>query len=102
MMNKGIQNKYMLAKYSNTPKVLANLCLIFSYLSLLESPTPATREDSSSEMMGSFLFVPPEVLLNRDFARNNEFTLEVRYVLFLVSTTIPSGNGYTPINWTAS
>ena len=30
--------------------------------------------------------------MNCDFARNNEFTLKVRYVLFLVSTTIPSGN----------
>ena len=30
--------------------------------------------------------------MNCDFARNKEFTLEVRYVLFLVSTTIPSGN----------
>jgi hypothetical protein len=53
--------------------------------------TPATKEDSSSDLMGSFLFVPPENLLNWDFARNKEFTLEVRYVLFVVSTTIPSG-----------
>jgi len=43
-------------------------------------------------LMGSFLIIPAEVLLNWDFARNKEFTFEVRYVLFLVSTTIPSGN----------
>jgi len=43
------------------------------------SPAPTTREDSSSELMGSFLFVPPTSLLNWDFARNNEFTFEIRY-----------------------
>jgi len=52
---------------------------------------PATKEGSFSDLMGSFLFIPSEVLLNSDFARNKEFTFEVRYVLLVISTTIPSG-----------
>ena len=39
--------------------------------------------------MGRLLFIPSEVLLNWDFARNNDFTLEVRYVLFVVSIGNP-------------
>ena len=42
--------------------------------------------------MGSFLFVPSETLLNSDFARNKEFTLEVRYVLFVVLKRIEEQN----------
>jgi len=30
-------------------------------------------------LMGSFLLIPPETLLKSDFARNKEFTFEVRY-----------------------
>ena len=43
---------------------------------------PLLQKDSSSDLMGSFLFVPSEVLLNWDFARNKEFTFEVRYFNF--------------------
>jgi len=38
-------------------------------------------------LMGSFLFIPSEDTIYRDFARNKEFTFEVRYVLLVVSTT---------------
>jgi len=57
-------------------------------MSNANNTTPATTKDSSSELMGSFLFIPPEVLMNCDFARNKEFTFEVRYSRFLVSMTI--------------
>jgi len=43
MMNKGIQHYYLLTKWWNTPKVLTNLYLIFSYLSLWGSPTNTLR-----------------------------------------------------------
>ena len=43
-MNKGIQHYYLLTKRQHTVKVLTNLNLIFRHLSLLESPTPATKE----------------------------------------------------------
>jgi len=44
----------------------------------------------SSFLMGSLSFIPSELLINWDFARNNEFTFEVRYILLVVSKTIPS------------
>jgi len=42
--------------------------------------------------VGSFLFAPSESLLNWAFARNKEFTFEVRYVrfVFMVSKNIPA------------
>ena len=55
------------ARWAHNPKVAGS------------SPVPATREDSSSDLMGSFLLIPPETLLKSDFARNKEFTFEVRY-----------------------
>jgi hypothetical protein len=42
------------------------------------SPLSATREDSSSFLMGSFSFIPSELLINWDFAIKYEFTFEVR------------------------
>jgi hypothetical protein len=38
--------------------------------------------------MGSFSFLTPEVLINWDFSRNKKFTLLVRYVLLVITTTI--------------
>ena len=68
----------LVARWAHNPKVVGS------------SPTPATKEDSSSDLMGSFLFIPSEVLLYCDFARNKEFTFEVRYVLlvFIVSKSL--------------
>ena len=48
----------LVARWAHNPKVVGS------------SPTPATREDSSSDLMGSFLFVPSEVLLNIDFTKD--------------------------------
>jgi len=70
--------------------VRENQYLIISALALNKSPTPATKEDSSSVLMGSFLFAPSESFLYIDFARNKDFILGVRYLLFLVWTVIPS------------
>jgi hypothetical protein len=38
----------------------------------------STREDSSSFLMGSFSFIPSELLMNCYFARKNDFTFGVR------------------------
>ena len=69
----------VVARWAHNPKVGGS------------NPSSATKEDSSSFLMGSFSFISPEVLINWDFARKNEFTFEVRYVLLVVSTIIPSG-----------
>src|SRR5665811_1549245 len=63
----------VVARWAHNPKVGGS------------NPSSATIEDSSSFLMGSFSFIPSELLINWDFARNKEFTLEVRYVLLYTS-----------------
>jgi hypothetical protein len=51
--------------------------------------TPLYREDFSSFLIGSLYLRQSELFINWDVARNKEFTFEVRYVLLIVSTTVP-------------
>ena len=62
----------VVARWAHNPKVGGS------------NPSSATKEDSSSFLMGSFSFIPSELLINWDFARKNEFTFEVRLFLLLV------------------
>ena len=56
------------------------------------NPLPATTTESSSFLMGILFFASSESLMNACFAENRALIFEVRYCLFWVSRTKPSGN----------